>query len=241
MFDPEQAEQVALDALLRLHGDLALGGGPIRERGYLLHLARAYTSRRVQARIRKRIMQFIWSQAPSSPVMEEPEPEGSSESSLNSMRPAASREMFDPEEAERVALDALRRLHGDLTLGGGLIHEWDYLLHLARAYRSRRVQAHIRELVLWQATNPPESDPRGLRRPRYHSCDGCLRVARGRHLFCCNLCQSRSLRWGQQRGLFEEDQDHTKRCGERSAKRLMQLVVERRREFARPAGITPLQ
>ena len=41
------------------------------------------------------------------------------------MRPAASREMFDLEEAERVALDALSRLHGDLTLGGGLIRERD--------------------------------------------------------------------------------------------------------------------
>ena len=190
----------------------------------------------MQARFRKRIIQIMWSQAPSSPVMEEPEPEGISETSLNSMRPAASCEMSAPEEAERLALDALQRLHGDLTLGGGLIHEWDYLLHLARAYRSRRVQAHIRELVLWQATNPPESDPRGLRRPRYHSCDGCLRVARGGHLFCCNLCQSRSLRWGQQRDLFEEEQAHAQRCAERSAKRLVKLVDERRREFARPAG-----
>ena len=32
-----------------------------------------------------------------------PDPEGSSESSLDSMRPAASRERCDPEEAERVA------------------------------------------------------------------------------------------------------------------------------------------
>ena len=44
--------------------------------------------------------------------MGESDPEGSSESSLKCMRPAASREMFGPEEAERVALGALSRLHG---------------------------------------------------------------------------------------------------------------------------------
>ena len=57
--------------------------------------------------------------------MGEPDPEGSSESSLDSMRPAASREMSHLEEAERVALDTLSRLHGDLALGGGLIRERD--------------------------------------------------------------------------------------------------------------------
>ena len=82
----------------------------------------------------------------------EPDPEASSESSLNSMRPAASREMFEAEEAERAALDALLRLHCDLTLGGGLIHEQADRLHLARAYGSARVQACIRNLILWQAT-----------------------------------------------------------------------------------------